>query len=197
MINLWLRKIHWWIILLVAVLIGCGKPYITRTAKDAEFTPNSRIAVLPFDNLTSQDQVSAKVTELFQTLMTIRHTFRLAEASQVQEALHRHRIRSAVLLSEAQMDTLAAELNIQYIISGSVLEYTETDNAYLGKVPQVSFNSRMIDCRTKQTVWTGVSNDSGDRKEILFGIGVTRSADELARQMIESLVNDIQRLFGK
>ncbi len=183
--------------LIIALSTGCGGHYLTRKAHDAAFTAEPRIAVLPFDNFTNKDQVAAKVTEYFQTLMTNRPPFVIVEAGTTFESLRRHRIRSSILLSEAQMDTLALELGIQYVLTGSVFEYSEVDNTYLGKIPQISFDARLVDCRSKKTVWTGVSNDSGDRKELLFGIGVTRSADELARKMAETLVSDLQGVFQK
>jgi TolB-like protein len=185
----------WLLVALVAA--GCNSHYLTRSAQSANFVSHPRIGVVPFDNFAGKDMVAAKVTDYFQTMMAGRPQYTVIENGTAYNALRRNRIRSALLLDSAQIEVLAQELKVDYILTGSVLDYTELDNTYLGKIPQVSFNARLIDCKTKQTVWTGVSNDTGDRKELLFGVGVTRSADELARQMVQRLVENLDTHFKK
>jgi TolB-like protein len=180
----------------VAVMAaGCSSHYFTRTAETASIVSHPKIAIVPFDNFAGKDLVAAKVTDYFQSIMTNHPRFTLLETGTTSDALRRHRIRSALLLDSAQIESLVQDLKVDYVLTGSVLEYTEIDNTYLGKIPQVSFNARLIDCKTRQTVWTGVSNDAGDRKELLFGVGATRSADELARHMVETLVANLAGLF--
>jgi TolB-like protein len=184
--------------LLVALMaVGCNSHYLTRSAQSANFVNHPHIGIVPFDNFAGKDMVAAKVTDYFQTMMAGSAQYTVIESGTAYNALRRNRIRSALLLDSAQIDILAQELKVDYILTGSVLDYSELDNTYLGKVPQVSFNARLIDCKTKQTVWTGVSNDTGDRKELLFGVGATRSADELARQMVQKLVENLDKHFKK
>ncbi len=187
-----------WIWLLVAlVAVGCNSHYLTQSAHSVNFVSHPRIGIVPFDNFAGKDLVAAKVADYFQTIMAGRAQYTVVENGTVYNALRRNRIRSALLLDSAQIEVLAQELKVDYILTGSVLDYTELDNTYLGKVPQVSFNARLIDCKSKLTVWTGVSNDTGDRKELLFGLGATRSADELARQMVQKLVENLEKHFKK
>ncbi len=187
-----------WLFVAIGVTVaGCSSHYLTRTAGEASFISHPRIAILPFDNFAGKDLVAAKVTDYFQTIMINNPQFTVVESGVTFDALRHRRIRSALLLDSAQIQTLAQDLKVDYVLTGSVLDYTENDNAFLGKIPQISFNARLIDCRTGQTVWTGVSNDAGDRKELLFGIGATRSADELARHMVEALVKSLEQLFEK
>jgi hypothetical protein len=109
--------------------------------------------------------------------------------------MRKHRIRSGSLLTDTQIDSLAASLQIDYLVTGSVLEYEEYDDTYLGKVPQVSFNTRVIDCNSHNTVWAAVSHGSGDKAELLFGIGAVRSADQLAEKMVQNVVETVSGLF--
>jgi len=185
------------LLLVVAAFLmpGCGAPLATRHAQGTVFASNPKIAVLPFDNYTDQDLVSAKVTEYFQTTMAGRSKFTLIENGTTFEALRRLRIRSATVLRKGQIDSLAQTLQIDYLLAGSVLEYREIGDKFLQKIPQVSINARLIDGKTGATVWTGVSNDSGDRTELLFGLGAIKSADDLSRRMVESMVRDIEGLF--
>lgn len=185
-------------LLLLAILMlagGCSSNMVARKASSAQFRQNPRIAVLPFENLSEKEQVAAKVTDYFNALLAGERGFQVVEYGNIFEVLRKHRIRSASLMTDAQIDSLAQELQIDYFLTGSVLEFDEFDNQYLGKVPQVSFNARLVDCQSKNTVWAGVSHGSGDKGELVFGIGAVRSADELARKMVEKAVNEVSSLF--
>ena len=100
-------------------------------------------------------------------------------------------------LTGEQIDSLTKSLSLDYILTGSALEYEEFDNSFLGKVPQVSFNCKLIDCDSKKTVWVANSNGRGDKGEIAFGIGTVKSADNLARKMVEETVSELNGLFAK
>ena len=189
-----------WAVLTLLVLLcigigGCASHLVSRSSTGLVFPVQPKVAVLPFDNFSGKEQASGKITEYFQTLLTNSGYFKLTEFGDTFESLRRHRIRSSSLINSQQIDTLARELDIDYYLTGSVIEFNEMTNNYLGKIPQVSFNARLIDCRTRKTVWTGVINDSGDRKEVLFGIGAVKSVDELTRQMVQEAVDKILETF--
>jgi TolB-like protein len=179
----------------ISLATGCTSNMVAKRWSKAHFTAHPRVAVFPFDNLSSQEQVGAKITEYFQAFMVAQTRFELVESGTLYDCLRRHRIRSSSLMTTAQLDTVSAELKIDYYVSGTVLEYREMDNIYLGKLPQVSFNTRLVDCAAKTTVWSGVSNGSGDKGEIVFGLGAIRSSDDLARRMASSAVAKISDLF--
>jgi TolB-like protein len=191
------KRLHLVCLSLLLLLTGCAANLVSHKSSKVTFIPHPRIAVFPFDNMSGQEQVNTKVTEYFQTMLTAQPNFEIVESGTVYATLRRHRIRSASLITDAQLDSVASELKINYFLSGAVLEYREYDNNYLGKVPQVSFNARMIDCSTKLTVWTGVSNGSGDKGEVVFGLGAIRSSDDLARHMVSESVTRIVGLFPK
>ena len=183
------------LLVFVGLIGGCASNLVAKKWSKAHFAAHPRIAVFPFDNLSSQEQVGARLTEYFQAFLVAGNRCDLVETGTVYDCLRRHRVRSSSLITTPQLDTIAAELKIDYFISGTVLEYRETDNTYLGKLPQVSFNTRLVDCATKNTVWSGVSNGSGDKGELVFGLGAIRSSDDLARRMTSSAVNKIFELF--
>jgi TolB-like protein len=182
-------------LLLLFAISGCATHMVSRKGVSASFKPNSRVAVLPFENLSGQEQVAAKVTEYFNTLLADESKFTLVENGNIYEVMRKHRIRSGSLLTSLQIDSLAVSLQIDYLLTGSVLEYEEYDDDYLGKIPQVSFNTRMIDCSSHNTVWAAVSHGSGDKAELLFGIGAVRSADQLAERMVQNVVGTVAGLF--
>ncbi len=177
------------------LLAACGPSLVTRQSAAETLPRGSRIAVLPFDNLSGREKVGVKITDYFQTLLTGNERYAVIEYGNTLDVMRRLRVRSSAMITETQIDSLALALGINFIVTGTVLEFTEIDNNYLGKVPQVSFNTKLIDCASHKTIWVGVSNGSGDNSELLFGIGAVRSADRLARSMASDAVGKINALF--
>ncbi len=182
---------------LVLVLVGCASNLATKRRLDTPLPVSSRVALLPFENLSGREKAAEKLTDYFLTSLARHNQFETVEFGQLYDVLRQHRIRSASLLTDEQIDSLAVSLGVDYILVGSPLEYNEYDNNFLGRVPQVSFNCRLIDCSDKKTIWVASSNGRGDKGELIFGIGVVRSADNLARKMVEEAVGDLSQLFAK
>ena len=174
---------------------GCAANMAAKKRVTESFSSESRIAVVPFENLSGKEKAGEKITDYFQTVMKGSDRFETVEYGETYDILRQFRIRSSTLMTESQIDTLAKELDLDFILTGTVLEYEEFDNNYLGKVPQVSFNCRLVDCRTKKSVWVASSNGQGDKGEIAFGIGAVRSSDGLARGMVEKAVRELSTLF--
>lgn len=191
-----MRRISILLILASFAMAGCASNMVARKGA-AAFRPSARVAILPFENLSGKEQVAAKVTDYFHVFMADESGFTLVENGNIYEVMRKHRIRSGSLLTNSQIDSLATSLQIDYILTGSVLEFDEYEDTFLGKVPRVSFNTRVIDCSTHNTVWAAVSHGSGDKAEFLFGIGAVRSADQLAERMVDNVVGTVSGLFRK
>ena len=182
-------------VLALSVLMGCAADLSSQRRIEAKLPAEARIAVLPFENLSGSDRAAEKVTEFFVTQFLAKNDIDVVEYGSVYDALRRSRFRSSNLITEQQIMQLAADLNARVFVTGAVLEYEEYDNQYLGKVPQVSFNVRVIDGTTGETIWVGSSNGRGDRGELVFGIGAVKSADNLAREMVKDAVGQVVDLF--
>jgi len=177
--------------------IGCASNMSARKRIESRLPAGARIAVLPIENLSGAENAGEKVTSYFQATLTQSERLQTVPYGEVYDGLRRYRIRSAALITSEQIDSLAASLPADYFLSGSVLEYEERDDRFLGIVPQVSFNCRLIDGRTGETVWVATSNGRGDKGEFVFGIGAIRSADYLSRKMVEKAVGNITDLFAR
>ena len=181
----------------LGLLSGCSGGLKTARLVNEPLARGARVAVLPFENLSGQEGASAKLAEYFVLSLQGRKTLDILQDGQVYEQLRRFRIRSATLMTNAQIDSLCAAMSVAYVVVGSVLEYKETDNPYLGKIPQVSMNVRLIECAGYKTVWTGVVNARGDQSEWVFGLGAVRSLDELARSAADRAASDLSAMFAR
>jgi len=189
-----MRRLVWIALGCLLVGSGCGPRFSASKGSDEVVRPGARVAVMPFENLSGRENASEKITDYFIQSLRRVNALEMVELGQTYEQMRRHRIRSSTFLTSDQIDSLANSLKVDYIFAGTVLEYTETDNTYLGKIPQVSVNIRLVKCATRKTVWAGVSNARGDQSELLFGLGAVRSREELARLVIDKAVKDIAKL---
>ncbi len=185
------------VFILLEVLAGCS-PKLTSARLTAQPLPaGAKVAVLPFENLSGKEGASEKITEYFVMALQAKNKIEISEYGQVYEQMRRFRVRSASLLTNLQIDSLSASLGINYLVAGSVLDFSEFDNQYLGKVPQVSINVRLVDCASHKTVWISVVNASGDQSEWIFGIGAVRSLEELAHSVVNQAADKIGSMFQK
>ncbi|HOD67147.1 MAG TPA: hypothetical protein PLR32_04935 [candidate division Zixibacteria bacterium] len=180
---------------LMLVLGGCASQ-MTAVPRVEELLPaGARVAVLPFENLSGTESAAEIVTSHFQTLLAGLGRIDLAEHGDVYAGLRQYRIRSATRITRAEIDSLCALLRLDYLLVGSVLEFDQRDDRFLGVVPTVSYNCRLLDGKTGETVWVAANNGRGDKGEIVFGIGAIRSADQLALAMVKKTVAEIGGLF--
>lgn len=183
--------------MVISFVVSCG-PRIATSLHVREVIPRgSRVAVLPFENLSGRENASEKITDYFVLSLQSLGDLSVVEFGQTYEQMRRHRVRSSAFLTADQIDSLSTGLGAAYLITGTVLEFTETDNQYLGRIPDVSLNVRLLKCATKQTIWSGVINARGDQGEVLFGLGVVRSKDKLAQLIVDQAVGKIADLIGK
>ncbi len=183
------------LIALAALVAGCASNMTAKKRVAEPLPANARVAVLPFENLSGAESAGEIMTTNFLTLLGGADKFTVAEPGDVYDGLRRYRIRSATRISRGEIDSLATLLNLDFLLIGSVVEYDERDDRFLGTVPIVSYNCRLLDCRTGNTVWVAASNGRGDRGEIAFGIGAIRSADNLALVLTKETAKEINGLF--
>jgi TolB-like protein len=188
----------WWVTLLFLIPVsGCGPHFAAGTIDHEVVRPGSRIAVMPLENLSGRENAAEKLTEYLVMALGKVQGLEMTELGRTYEQMRHYRVRSSTFLTGDQIDSLARSLNVEYIVTGTVLDYSETDNTYLGKIPQVSLNLRLIKCATRKTVWTGASNARGDQSELLFGVGAVRSREELAKEIIDGAVKQLADLVAE
>jgi TolB-like protein len=178
-------------------IAGCSPKLTSARLTEQQLPAGAKIAVLPFENLSGKEGASEKITEYFVMALQGKKNIEICEFGEVYNHMRQYRVRSTSLLTSNQIDSLSFALGINYVVAGSVLDFRETDNQYLGKVPQVSLNVRLIDCGSHKTVWTGVVNARGDQSEWIFGIGAVRSLEELAHSVVNRAADNIGSMFRK
>jgi TolB-like protein len=185
------------LVLAVSVMAGCASKMVSQKRVEQKLPAGSRVGVLPFENLTDSENAAEIVTSYFNQDLLAESRWRTVDYGEVYEGMRKLRIRSISTITREQLKSLGEEVGIDYVLAGSVTEYEEHDNHYLGRLPLVSFVTRLVNCSSGETVWVATQNGRGDEGEILFGIGAVRSAENLSRRMVQNAVNEISGLFER
>lgn len=149
-----------------------------------------RVAVLPFENLSSDRQAGARATRLLITELLATGTLDVVEPGEVQAALGQFGTR-VVQPSEEQIVALGQSLEVQALILGTV---TQSDLLRSGAstVPVVGLDVRMVEVETGAVVWAATTTVKGDSfaARILGTSGepVAETTRRAVRQVLRTLV---------
>lgn len=161
-------------LLVAGLAAGCsGNPETTRfTNPRFNFGFVERVAVLPFENLSSDRQAGARATRLTMTELLASGAVDVVEPGEVQAALGQFGTR-VIQPSEEQIVALGESLGVQALILGSV---TQSDILRSGAstTPVVGLDVRMVETETGAVVWAANATVKGAS----FGAKVLGSAGE-------------------
>ena len=171
---------------IVAVMIaGCGT---TRTQtqflhKNADLGAMTKVAVLPFDNLTQERSAGDKVQRIFYLELLSLDVFEVAEPGQVTKTMK----SGATLetLGPAEFQKLGKDLGVDGVFTGTVVDFAEGRSGNT-PTPDVTIQLRLIETHTGSTVWSAGQTRSGASMSTrLFGVG-GESLTEAARRVVRS-----------
>jgi TolB-like protein len=170
---------------------ACGGPsrYVNSRA---DLGAIKRVAVLPFENLTTDKLCAERIHRIFITELLNYETFELVEPGQVVRAMRRDSLDPSTLTPE-DIKRVGENLKAQALFLGSVLEYDEGRGSGSAPSPRVKLLIRLVDTQTATTLWS-VSRTGGGTtiSARLFGIGGT-PASAVAEQLIRDELAQLSR----
>ncbi|MEW5922504.1 MAG: hypothetical protein AB1746_00800 [Candidatus Zixiibacteriota bacterium] len=181
-------------LLLGAVLIligGCGGMSPSVFIHDEyNFQYLERVAVVPFDNLSSDQGAGARATGIFISELLSERAFDIVEPGEVTRALEKFATLRTSQLSNEQIVNIGKELKVQGIILGNVTEVS-TFRSGASTVSTVTMVVRMVETETGMTVWSA-TNTSGKKGFLasLFGTG-DKSESEAMRDCVKGVIKTL------
>ncbi len=146
----------------VLLAAGCsGNPEPTRfTNPNFDFGFVTRVAVLPFQNLSSDRQAGARATRLMITELLATGALDVVEPGEVEAALGKFGTR-VTDPSKEQVIALGEQLGVQALILGSV---TQSDLVRSGgsTIPVVGLDVHMVEAETGAPVWAASAVAKGE-----------------------------------
>jgi TolB-like protein len=140
------------------------------------------IAVAPFFNLSERRTAGDILALLFMRHLSSLPQFRVVDAGVVRQQFLDARIIMDSGLSISDAETVAAPVDADFVLSGRVIRYVD----YVGAtgLARVEFSTVLIDKRSRKVVWSSQSYNDGRDGVGVFERGLSRTAHEMATQMV-------------
>ena len=199
------------ILIIISVLILCGYAGCVHTKTKVFINPNinfkfvKKVAVLPFENLSSDRFADKKVRDIFVTTLLASEVLEVPELGDVLQVINSLGIdsgleqaqfvpqekQSAGTITKETAKALGQALGVQGIILGSVEEYSIIRTTS-GSFPEVSITLRMIDPKSGSIIWAVSHTEKGSRiLPSILGIGeetLTETAIKGTKKIVDTLV---------
>jgi len=173
---------------LLLSLTACASSKYPSTYRDPsmDFAALRTIAVMPFANLTREQEAADRVRDTFINNLLSTGAIYIIPTGEVARGISRSNIVHPEEPSLEEFAKIAAILNADAFITGVVREYggvrSGPDTANV-----ISLSMQLFDVQSKKIVWTGSSTKGGvSMKDRLFGSGGHPMND-----VTELAINDI------
>jgi TolB-like protein len=151
------------IMLLALLLVGCGGMGKTKFVHpEFNFGYTERVAVIPFENLTTDQGAGARCSRMFVSELLAAEAFDVVEPGEVLLALGKMNLVRTADLTIEQAKALGRELRVQALLLGTVGESTSIRGGS-GQTNVVTLTTRMVETDSGITVWsaTNTANSKG------------------------------------
>jgi TolB-like protein len=150
-----------------------------------------KVAVLPFENLSSEQAVGEKLNRVFMLELLTLGAFDVVEPGLVPKALRAQNIEAPQSMTPDDIKKLGKALDAQGLFYGTVVEFKD-DRVGSSHAPEVTLNLRLVEAETGVTIWSCNASQSGAALSVrLFGVGgdsPTEAAQALIHRQLKTLV---------
>ena len=153
------------------------------------------VAVLPFRNESTRRNAGEILALHFTRELSNTGKLEVVESGELRQVLLRSRTIMEGGLSLPQADILHAALDVDFVLTGIVMEYQD----FVGGDgnPKVEFSMRAFDMKSRQIVWVSYSYNEGDDGVFFFNVGRVNTAHQMASGMVRSVVERIKAVMDE
>jgi len=173
--------------LLMALLAGCaGGNDRTYKNLNMNFAAVQSVAVMPFANLTSDDDAAERVRDAFMGMLQATEAMYVLPPGEVKRGIARANIRSPETPTADEVKTMAKIVGVDAVITGVLREYGEVRSGQ-SQANLVSVSLQMLEVETGTVVWSGSSTKGGiTLADRMFGGG-----GDPMNEVTEEAINDL------
>lgn len=174
-------------LLLVGLVSGCksGSPGAKMYVKQST-GQRLRIAVLPFDNVSRDQDAGRIITSTVVTYLLSTGMFDVVEPGLVNSTMAAEGVRMGDSISTDAYKKLQARLNADAFIIGLVEEYGDV-RVGADSYPSISFSARLVDAGTTDILWAATISKTGADDVKIFDIGRENSLGRLSKKAVASM----------
>lgn len=155
-----------------------------------DFTALQKVAVLPLQNLTTEEEAAERVRDTLQGMLLASEAFYVLPPGEVARGLSRVGVRQPATPTAEELKALGGVLEIDAVITGVLREYGTVRSAS-SSANMISLSLQMIEVENGTVVWSAASTKGGitfmDR---LLG-GSADPMNVVTEQVIHDLLNKL------
>ena len=179
---------------LCLLVVGCGGALRPTKFTDPRFDFGfvERVAVLPLDNLSNDQQAGERATRLLITELLASGAVEVVEPGEVRAAADRIAGIDRNEPSAEHVTALGKALDVQAFVLGSV---TQSESLRSGAVttPVVTIDLHMVEAETASTVWAATHTEKGGTAGArILGTGgepISKTTRACIRRLLKTLVD--------
>jgi TolB-like protein len=184
--------------LLCALLLLCALPACSSAKLEpsvfvhpnADFSLYKTVAVLPFENLSTERFAAERVRELLVVELASLDYFQLVETGEVNRVLRARNLSGAGEIGPELIKSLGTDLKSEALLTGSVIEFREQREGTLN-APDIALSLKLVDVDSGLVIWSVTAAREGLRTMTrLFGVGEenqTTAARRLIRELLQTM----------
>jgi TolB-like protein len=167
---------------------------ISGAADDTAVSPNAAatmpaVALMPFANYTDQPQAIEAIMPAIEKRLA-QEPIRIVSHDSLRATLRKYRIRALGAIDVADIARLARDIDIRYLLLGSVDFYKE------GDPPEAGFSMRLVDISDMKIIWAVSDASNGADYAGLFGIGRIDSMPALIPRLTDEAFKSMGRIWS-
>jgi TolB-like protein len=175
------------------LLLSCAPATRIYLNPDADMAFYTRIAVLPFTNLSSEGLAGPRVTRAFITSLIMTDRYQIVQPEEFRAALQKGNVMPETdgTFDLQKLKEVALQLGATGVLRGAVSEYT-MQRSENGDIPAIAFDAELLDANTGNVVWRSSIARRGKSRIPVFG-GSSRSLGRLTQDACDELVARLRK----
>lgn len=160
------------------------------TNQTMDFSAVRSVAVLPFQNLTSDDQAGERVRDAFMGLLLSTEAIYVLPPGEVSRGINRAGMRTPQTPTVEEIIKLKGLLDVDAVLTGVLREYGSVRSGS-AEANLVSLSLQMIETQTGTIVWSASSTKGGiSLSDRLLGSG-GRPMNDVTLQVVNDLLDQL------
>ncbi len=178
--------------IVAAFLAGCATSADVYKEPTMDFGSIRTVAVLPFANLTRDNQAAERVRDVFSNMLMATGTIYVVPPGEVLRGLARAGVTNSVAPSPEDIIKLGGLIKVDAVVTGVIREYGEVRSGSSG-ANVISMGLQFIETQTGKVVWTAASTQGGiGMTERLLG-GGGEPMNKITEKAVDELIDKLFR----
>jgi len=178
------------VITLTAGCAGARPAEVTYHDANMDFSLIQKVAVLPFENLTTTNTAADRVRDVFTTMMQATGSSYVMPPGEVARGIDRAALAHPTTPTAEEVVNLGKIVGVDAVITGVIREYGEVRSGSTS-AGVVSISLQMMETQTGKVVWSAASTRGGvDAADRLFG-GGGQPMDQVTADAVRDLLDKL------